>query len=117
MLYCTILYYTILYYTILYYTILYYTILYYTILYYAILYYTILYYTILYYVILYYTILYCTISLLYNAKLLSYHTMYSEVDECSSTPCQNSGTCVDKVADYQCTCLNGYTGKNCEMGE
>ena len=41
----------------------------------------------------------------------------SETDECSSSPCQNSGACVDKFADYQCTCLNGYTGKNCETGE
>ena len=24
---------------------------------------------------------------------------------------------MDKIADYQCTCLNGYTGKNCEVGE
>ena len=41
----------------------------------------------------------------------------SERNECSSNPCQNSGTCVDKIADYQCTCLNGFTGKNCEIGE
>ena len=38
-------------------------------------------------------------------------------NECSSNPCQNSGTCVDTIADYQCTCLNGFTGKNCENGE
>ena len=38
-------------------------------------------------------------------------------DECSSNPCKNSGTCVEKVADYQCTCLIGFTGKNCESGE
>ena len=42
---------------------------------------------------------------------------FSEFDECSSNPCKNSGTCVDKLADYQCTCLNGFTGKDCETGE
>ena len=41
----------------------------------------------------------------------------SESDECSSNPCKYSGTCVDKFADYQCTCSNGFTGRNCETGE
>ncbi|XP_065061043.1 uncharacterized protein LOC135688224 isoform X1 [Rhopilema esculentum] len=35
-------------------------------------------------------------------------------NECSSNPCMNSGTCTDMVADYKCTCMDGYTGKNCE---
>jgi len=35
-------------------------------------------------------------------------------NECSSNPCQNSGKCVEKIADYHCKCLNGFTGKNCE---
>ena len=42
---------------------------------------------------------------------------FLDYNECSSSPCQNSGTCVDKVGDYSCTCLNGYTGKNCETGK
>ena len=33
------------------------------------------------------------------------------IDECSSTPCQNGGSCTDGVDWYQCTCLSGYTGK------
>ena len=49
--------------------------------------------------------------LLYNSDVFSDH------NECSSNPCQNSGTCVDEFASYKCSCLNGYTGKNCEVGE
>ena len=41
----------------------------------------------------------------------------SDRDECASNPCQNSGTCVDKFAGYQCTCSSGVTGKNCEIGK
>ena len=54
-----------------------------------------------------------------KGKIAGYEGISSVLDrdECSSTPCQNSGICVDKFADYQCTCLNGFTGKNCETGE
>ena len=40
----------------------------------------------------------------------------SDGNECSSNPCMNSGTCTDMIADYKCTCKDGYTGKNCETG-
>ncbi|XP_072538089.1 protein crumbs homolog 2b isoform X2 [Salminus brasiliensis] len=39
-------------------------------------------------------------------------------DRCVSSPCQNGGTCVDKVEDYECICPNDpliYVGRNCEL--
>ena len=38
-----------------------------------------------------------------------------DIDDCASTPCQNSGTCTDGVNEYTCTCVTGYTGSNCEI--
>ncbi|XP_024082772.1 protein eyes shut isoform X2 [Cimex lectularius] len=36
------------------------------------------------------------------------------VDECSSSPCENGGVCIDMHAMYVCACPYGYTGSNCE---
>jgi len=33
-----------------------------------------------------------------------------ETDECTSNPCQNGGTCQDKLGRYDCVCSPGYTG-------
>jgi len=43
--------------------------------------------------------------------------IFSDIDECSSNPCQNLGTCNGGVNIYTCTCAAGYTGDNCETGE
>ena len=47
-----------------------------------------------------------------------YQTTYfvSEVDECSSNPCENGGTCIDGINEYSCQCVAGYIGANCETG-
>ena len=37
-----------------------------------------------------------------------------DMNQCANNPCQNSGTCVDGVGDYACTCLHLYYGKNCQ---
>ena len=39
-----------------------------------------------------------------------------DVDECSSSPCQNGGTCDDAVNMYTCSCAAGFNGDNCETG-
>ena len=41
----------------------------------------------------------------------------SEIRECASNPCQNSATCDDLINGYQCICMGGYEGVNCEIGK
>lgn len=41
----------------------------------------------------------------------------TDIDDCADSPCQNYGTCNDLVDDYNCTCIPGYTGKNCTQGK
>ena len=38
----------------------------------------------------------------------------TDIDECASNPCQNSGTCSNGVNEYSCSCLPGYTGDECQ---
>ena len=40
----------------------------------------------------------------------------SDVEECSSDPCENGGTFIDGINGYSCQCVAGYTGANCETG-
>lgn len=37
-----------------------------------------------------------------------------DIDECSSQPCYNGGTCVDLPQGYRCQCAPGYSGINCQ---
>ncbi|XP_031431396.1 sushi, nidogen and EGF-like domain-containing protein 1 isoform X2 [Clupea harengus] len=37
-----------------------------------------------------------------------------DVDECASYPCQNGGTCADRVNGFMCLCQPGFTGPLCE---
>ena len=47
-----------------------------------------------------------------------YRTTYivSDIDECSSNPCENGGSCNDGINEYNCQCVPGYTDANCETG-
>lgn len=42
---------------------------------------------------------------------------FTDVDDCADSPCQNYGTCNDLGNDYNCTCIPGYTGRNCTQGK
>ena len=36
---------------------------------------------------------------------------------CDSNPCENGATCRDQGDRYECECVAGYAGSNCELGE
>ena len=46
-----------------------------------------------------------------------YNIRIPDIDECAPNPCQNGGTCTDKVNAYTCNCLAGYQGTNCETSK
>ena len=37
-----------------------------------------------------------------------------DINECSSNPCLNGGSCTDQVNGYVYSCQPGYAGANCE---
>ena len=38
------------------------------------------------------------------------------MNECDSNPCSQYASCIDKVGLYECMCMFGYNGENCEEG-
>ena len=38
-------------------------------------------------------------------------------NECGSNPCRNGATCEDKVGDFMCHCVHGYSGDTCDVGK
>lgn len=43
----------------------------------------------------------------------SYVVSSPDIDDCSTNPCNNGGTCRDLVTDFFCECKNGWKGKTC----
>jgi hypothetical protein len=41
----------------------------------------------------------------------------SVTDECSSSPCENGGTCLDATGFYSCICQQGFSGTNCAIAD
>ena len=44
-------------------------------------------------------------------------TFLADINECSSLPCQNGGTCVNMPGSYLCRCRTGYSGTNCDTSK
>ena len=40
--------------------------------------------------------------------------LFSVMDHCHDSPCQNNGTCHNNSKNYTCTCPAEFTGQNCE---
>ena len=49
--------------------------------------------------------------------MFSIPKLFVEIDECVSSPCEYSGTCVDQVNGYVCNCAPGYTDTQCQTGQ
>lgn len=43
--------------------------------------------------------------------------IFVDINECSSSPCGNHGTCTDTVNGYRCTCTAGFTGESCQTSK
>ncbi|XP_045886912.1 coagulation factor IXa [Micropterus dolomieu] len=40
---------------------------------------------------------------------------YVDGNQCKPNPCLNKGSCKDHIGYYTCSCLSGFTGRNCEI--
>ena len=51
----------------------------------------------------------------YNLLRTSYS--FIVINNCLSSPCQFDGQCVNYVNNYTCSCVPGYTDKDCTTGK
>jgi jagged-like protein len=61
----------------------------------------------------------CNISKSSSIYCALYHRpslfVFADTDDCNANPCRNNGTCVDRIADFECNCKNGWKGKTCSL--
>ena len=53
----------------------------------------------------------------HNNSILRICCYFLDIDECESNPCKNGGTCDEGINSYTCTCVQRYTGHDCETGD
>ncbi|KAG5261591.1 hypothetical protein AALO_G00286090 [Alosa alosa] len=49
-----------------------------------------------------------------DAQTEAFWNKYIDGDQCESNPCQNGGTCTDRIGSYNCACADIYVGHSCE---
>ena len=54
------------------------------------------------------------ITILIKYTEITYRSFLVDTDECVSEPCQNNGTCTEQINGYECQCVAGFNGTNCE---
>lgn len=42
--------------------------------------------------------------------------MFSDINECENSPCQNGGRCTDSEGSFTCSCTDGWEGQVCDQG-
>lgn len=52
-------------------------------------------------------------------SVISYNELNfsSDINDCKVNPCENGGTCVDKVNAFQCICIEGWEGALCSISK
>lgn len=41
--------------------------------------------------------------------------MFSDINECENSPCQNEGRCTDSEGSFSCNCTDGWEGPVCDQ--
>ena len=49
-------------------------------------------------------------------NIVVFFNLFSDMNECASSPCMHGATCVDQISMYTCQCLPGYIDTNCQTG-
>ena len=51
---------------------------------------------------------------LHNHIYIEHESFPTDIDECSSNPCLNGGTCTELSNGFSCTCFPGFNGTVCD---